>query len=157
MVETPIIVDLVLGVLKRINNEALKEQLPITAHSVYPKMDQTYWVNLLGRGYPAPSTRFRWCTERMKIDPVNEFITDRVAEFGEIILALGSRRQESNTRAQVMAKHKIKVHRAMEDTLPLPKCAYIHANRKLDSGRCMGIFNECSPSPMGGEVIVIGI
>ena len=108
LVETPIIVDLVLGILKRINNESLKEQLPITAHSVYPKMDQTYWVNLLGRGYPAPSTRFRWCTERMKIDPVNEFITDRVAEFGEIILALGSRRQESNTRAQVMAKHKIK-------------------------------------------------
>ena len=108
LVETPFIVDMILGIIKKINKQSPKDNIPISGHIVYPKMDQTYWVNLLGRGYPAPSTRFRWCTERMKIDPVNEFITEKVAEFGEVILALGSRRQESNTRAQVMAKHKIK-------------------------------------------------
>ena len=108
LVETPVVVDMILGMLKKINEQAPKEDIPMSAHPVYPKMDQTFWVNLLGRGYPAPTTRFRWCTERMKINPVNEFITGKVAEFGEVILALGSRRQESNSRAQVMAKHKIK-------------------------------------------------
>jgi DNA sulfur modification protein DndC len=108
LVETPVVVDMILSVLKTINEQAPRDGIPMSAHPVFPKMDQTYWVNLLGRGYPAPTTRFRWCTERMKIHPVNEFITSKVAEFGEVILALGSRSQESNSRAQVIAKHTIK-------------------------------------------------
>ncbi len=30
----------------------------------------TFWVNLIGKGYPAPRPKFRWCTERLKIKPV---------------------------------------------------------------------------------------
>ena len=51
--------------------------------------------------------RFRWCTERLKIDPANAFIKERVAEYGEVIMVLGVRKAESATRAQVMALHKI--------------------------------------------------
>ena len=108
LVETPVVVDMILSVIKIINKSATRHMLPMSAHPVLPKMDDTYWVNLLGRGYPAPTQRFRWCTERMKIDPVSEFIMSKVAEFGEVIVALGSRRQESSSRAQVIDKHKIK-------------------------------------------------
>lgn len=107
LVETPVVVDLIKQVLGIINVMAEEQDLPMSAHAVFPKMDQTFWVNLLGRGYPAPSTKFRWCTERMKIDPVSDFITERVAEHGEVVVVLGSRSQESATRAQVIAKHKI--------------------------------------------------
>lgn len=107
LVETPVVVDMIKGVLDLINKSAQRDRLPISAHPVYPKMDQTFWVNLLGRGYPAPRQSFRWCTERMKIDPVSSFITDKVAQFGEVIVALGSRSQESASRAQVIANHKI--------------------------------------------------
>ncbi len=107
LVETPVVVDMISGVLDKINEEAGKDSLPISAHPVSPAADRTFWVNLLGRGYPAPTTRFRWCTERMKIEPVSEFILEKVAEFGEVVVALGSRSQESASRAQVIAKHKI--------------------------------------------------
>jgi len=107
LVETPVVVDMILTVLDTINKQANFNGLPMTAHSVTPKPDQTFWVNLLGRGYPAPTQSFRWCTERMKIDPVSDFIVDKVAKFGEAIVILGSRSQESSSRAQVIAKHKV--------------------------------------------------
>jgi len=107
LVETPVVVDMILSVLNTINKHALIDHLPITAHPVRPKPDQTFWVNLLGRGYPAPTQSFRWCTERMKINPVSDFILDKVAAFGEVVVVLGSRSQESASRAQVIANHKI--------------------------------------------------
>ena len=107
LVETPVVVDMIQTVLNIINRQAVIDCLPMTAHSVTPKPDQTFWVNLLGRGYPAPTQTFRWCTERMKINPVSAFIIDKVAKFGEVIVVLGSRSQESSSRAQVIAKHRI--------------------------------------------------
>jgi len=107
LVETPVVVDMILSVLDTINTQSAADNLPITAHPVRPKADQTFWVNLLGRGYPAPTQTFRWCTERMKINPVSEFILDKVASFGEVIVVLGSRSLESSSRAQVIANHQI--------------------------------------------------
>ncbi|MBL4575890.1 MAG: DNA phosphorothioation system sulfurtransferase DndC, partial [Opitutaceae bacterium] len=107
LVETPVVVDMILSVLDTINAQAIADNLPITAHPVRPKPNQTFWVNLLGRGYPAPTQTFRWCTERMKINPVSEFILDKVAAFGEVIVILGSRSLESSSRAQVIANHQI--------------------------------------------------
>ena len=107
LVETPVVVDMIKRVIGAINESASRDKLPISAHAVVPETDQTFWVNLIGRGYPAPNQTFRWCTERMKIDPVSSFILDKVATYGEAIVVLGSRSQESNSRAQVIAKHRI--------------------------------------------------
>ncbi|WP_231274481.1 phosphoadenosine phosphosulfate reductase family protein [Pseudomonas aeruginosa] len=94
-VETPVVVDMIREVLDSVNAQAILDQLPMTAHSVTPETGETFWVNLLGKGYPAPTKAFRWCTERMKIDPVSEFIKDKVARFGEVVVVLGSRREEA--------------------------------------------------------------
>ena len=107
LVETPKIVDYVNGTLEKIDARAREAGLPITAHKVSPVTNDTFWVNLIGRGYPVPSTQFRWCTERLKIDPANSFILERVAEFGEVVVVLGVRSSESSTRAQVMSLHRI--------------------------------------------------
>ncbi|MET0002060.1 MAG: DNA phosphorothioation system sulfurtransferase DndC [Candidatus Thiodiazotropha sp.] len=107
LVETPVVVDMITRVLEVINESASIDNLPVSAHPVFPKWEQTFWVNLLGRGYPAPQQSFRWCTERMKIDPVSEFITDKVTQFGEVVVVLGSRSQESSSRAQVISNHSI--------------------------------------------------
>lgn len=107
LVETPVVVDMIKSALNSINVQAPLDGIPMTAHAVVPHRDETFWVNLLGKGYPAPTKTFRWCTERMKIDPVSEFIRDKAARYGEVVVCLGSRRQESSTRAQVIAKHRI--------------------------------------------------
>jgi DNA sulfur modification protein DndC len=108
LVETPVIVRYIDGTLERINTHAGAEGMPFQAHKVTPMVDRSFWVNLIGRGYPAPSRRFRWCTERLKIEPANDFIRSRIAEFGEVIMVLGVRSAESATRAQVMSFHRIK-------------------------------------------------
>jgi DNA sulfur modification protein DndC len=61
-------------------------------------------VGLIGKGYPAPRLKFRWCTGRLKIDPSNRFIRDVVRTSGETILVLGTRKAESSRRAAVMKK-----------------------------------------------------
>lgn len=108
LVETPVITNYIDRSLKKIGEEAERLGLPISTHKVTPTTKNSFWVNLIGRGYPAPSRRFRWCTERLKIEPANDFIKSRVAEFGEVVMVLGVRSQESATRAQVMSLHKIK-------------------------------------------------
>ena len=107
-VETPVIIDFLTEALELINEQADREGLPISAHKVTPSLEESFWVNLIGKGYPAPTSRFRWCTARMKISPANRFILERVAEHGEVVLLLGVRRQESATRAQVMNLRQIK-------------------------------------------------
>ena len=119
LVETPVIVNYIDQTLKRIEHSAIAKGMPFRSHKVVPKIDRSFWVNMIGRGYPAPSRRFRWCTERLKIEPANEFILDRVAEFGEVIMLLGVRSSESATRAQVISFHSIKGSRlARHTTLP---------------------------------------
>lgn len=107
LVETPVVVNHIKDSLAAIEKGAKRDNLPITCHKVIPKDNQTFWANLLGKGYPAPTRSFRWCTERMKIDPVSDFIKSKVSQFDEVIVVLGSRSQESASRAQVIAKHKI--------------------------------------------------
>ncbi|NWA32036.1 DNA phosphorothioation system sulfurtransferase DndC [Pseudomonas sp. C6002] len=107
LVETPVVVDLIKSSMLLIEQSAKRDLLPITQHTVSPESDDTFWVNLLGKGYPAPSRSFRWCTERMKIDPVSDFIRQKISQFDEVIVLLGARSDESASRAQVIAKHKI--------------------------------------------------
>ncbi|HZU02207.1 MAG TPA: DNA phosphorothioation system sulfurtransferase DndC [Ktedonobacteraceae bacterium] len=109
-VETPVIVDYIDTTLQRINEAALARDMPFKAEKVMPTINDSFWVNLIGRGYPAPTTRFRWCTERMKITPANRFIEEKVAQYGEVIMVLGVRRTESSTRMQLMSTYQVKGH-----------------------------------------------
>ncbi|WP_106477948.1 DNA phosphorothioation system sulfurtransferase DndC [Phytohalomonas tamaricis] len=149
LVETPVVVDMIQRVISTINESAPQEGLPISAHSVIPKTDQTFWVNLLGRGYPAPNQSFRWCTERMKIHPVSEFILDKVAEFGEAVVVLGSRSQESASRAQVISKHKIDGS-ALSRHSSLPN-AYTYMPIESWSADEVWMYLMSAPCPWGGS------
>ncbi len=111
LVETPLVVDLFVGTLSRVEKAAREHNLPLTTARVQPEDDDTFWVNLLGRGYPAPTRQFRWCTSRMKISPISKFIEDKVSKYGEVVVVLGARSAESATRAQVIKKHKIEGQR----------------------------------------------
>ncbi len=109
-VETPVIVDYIDNTLNRINEVAQAQGMPFSAEKVLPTLNDSFWVNLIGRGYPAPTTRFRWCTERMKINPANRFIEQKVAQYGEVIMVLGVRKTESATRMQLMSTYQVKGH-----------------------------------------------
>jgi len=83
LVETPYIIDYVSTALKTIESAARSKNLPIYAHKLTPLYKNSFWVSLIGKGYPAPSRMFRWCTERLKIEPVNRFISASVDCWGQ--------------------------------------------------------------------------
>jgi DNA sulfur modification protein DndC len=109
-VETPVIVDYIDNTLRRVNEAAKAQGMPFSAEKVMPTVNDSFWVNLIGRGYPAPTSRFRWCTERMKIHPANRFIEQKVAQYSEVIMVLGVRKTESATRMQLMSTYQVKNH-----------------------------------------------
>ena len=108
LVENPIVALWVSKSLEKLSSEAAMRGIPITAHRLTPSTNNTFWVNLIGRGYPAPRPKFRWCTERLKIMPSTQFISSVVQKHGEAILVLGTRKAESVARAKVMDRFEEK-------------------------------------------------
>lgn len=108
LVETPVVVDSLRKNLIRMGEIAKSQGVPVSTHLVEPETDQSFWTNLIGRGYPAPTTTFRWCTDRLKIKPANQFILNMVSRHGEVVLVLGVRKDESATRAQSIEAHERK-------------------------------------------------
>ena len=112
MVESPVIEKWVERSLKMMDEASAKIDASVDSlfvtHRLTPEDKETYWVNFIGRGYPFPRKKLRWCTDRLKIQPVNNFVKERIAETGEIILVLGTRKAESANRARTMAYYEAK-------------------------------------------------
>jgi len=70
-----------------------------------PKLEDTFWVNLIGKGYPSPNRWFRWCTERLKINPTSNYILKIKKNNNKVIIVLGTRKAESENRASSMKKN----------------------------------------------------
>ncbi|BAZ50839.1 hypothetical protein NIES4103_34570 [Nostoc sp. NIES-4103] len=108
LVENPIVAAWVRNSLKQMKSEAQAQGLPFEPHLLQPEPKETFWVGLIGKGYPAPRGKFRWCTERLKINPSNRFIRDVIRASGEAIVVLGTRKAESTKRALRMKKFEAK-------------------------------------------------
>ncbi len=108
LVENPIIKAYLIENQDKINQEARKKGLPITADLLKPIINDTFWVNLIGRGYAVPNQRFRWCTNRLKIKTSTRFIKTKISKNGEVVIVLGTRKKESSVRAAVMKKLRIR-------------------------------------------------
>lgn len=148
-VETPIIVDYIDNTILRINEAAKIQSMPFTAEKVMPTLNDSFWVNLIGRGYPAPNTRFRWCTERMKINPANRYIESKVAQYGEVIMILGVRKTESTTRMQLMRTYQVKDHLLRRHTSL--RGAYVYAPIADFSTDDVWTYLLQVPSPWGNN------
>ena len=111
LVESPVVALWANNSLEKMKRAADIEGLPIIPHRLTPQIQNTFWVNLIGRGYPCPRVNFRWCTDRLKIDPSNQFIKKILAAESEAILVLGSRKAESATRRRVMEGYEEKRYR----------------------------------------------
>jgi len=127
LVENPIVATWVQNSLEKMGGAAKAAGIPLTPHRLTPEVGNSFWVNLIGRGYPAPRPRFRWCTERLKINPSNKFIGDVVRANGEAIIVLGTRKAESAARSYVMTRLEGKQVRAkLSPNTTLPN-AYVYS------------------------------
>jgi DNA sulfur modification protein DndC len=127
LVENPIVATWVQNSLDKMGEAARTARIPLTPHRLTPEIRNSFWVNLIGRGYPAPRPRFRWCTERLKINPSNKFISEVVRANGEAIIVLGTRKAESAARSHVMTRLEGKQVRAkLSPNTTLPN-AYVYS------------------------------
>ena len=123
LVENPVVATWVERSQSAMREAATAGQMPFTPNLLRPQVEESFWVNLIGKGYPAPRTGFRWCTERLKIQPSNRFIRRVITDNGEAILLLGARKAESTARATVMQRtQKYRVRDRLSPSGTLPGC-----------------------------------
>ncbi len=149
MVENPIITEYVYRVLDKIEQASVEQGINIQTIKTIPRLEDSFWVNLIGRGYPAPNNTFRWCTERLKIKPTSRFLLEQVDEKGEALLLLGTRKAESASRAKSIEKHQTKGKRINKHSSH-PN-TYIYAPiKELNLEEVWYIINAM-PSPWGAD------
>ena len=105
LVESPLVIRHLRNTMKTIANVAATERLPIECQITKPHVDQTFWVNVIGRGYIPPTRNFRWCTDRMKILPTSQLLERLVRIHRRVVLMVGTRKSESTNRRRNMEKH----------------------------------------------------
>lgn len=147
LVENPRIVKFINKTLEKIQVSATQAELPITVHQTTPQLEDSFWVKLIGLGYPAPNRFYRWCTERLKINPTTRFITEKINESGEAIILLGTRSAESSNRAASIKKHSVKGQRLRKHQLPN---TFVYAPLKdVTTNELWQYLNQVAP-PWGG-------
>lgn len=105
LVESPLVVQHIIDSTSEIEEAAQAFGLPVITKITHPAANQSFWVNVIGRGYPSPNRSFRWCTDRMKIQPTSRYIKSLADTAGQVILLLGVRRSESATRAASVRRY----------------------------------------------------
>jgi DNA sulfur modification protein DndC len=152
LVENPAIEGYVrkeLAAIEKAGKSGLFEHNPglFSVERVTPKLEDTFWVNLIGKGYPSPNRWFRWCTERLKINPTSEYILNTVNGSGKAIVVLGTRKAESGNRAASMKNYE-KGNCLREHTLPN---TYVYAPIAELSNHEVWAYLLQAPNPWGSN------
>lgn len=106
LVESPPVQKHMSNTLNLIAEAASADGLPMVTKLTSPELKNRFFVKIIGRGYPAPTRVFRWCTDKLKIQPTNSYIKEQISAAGEVIILLGTRRSESTLRARSIKKHE---------------------------------------------------
>lgn len=107
-VENPIVKKYMHSSSAKINEFSKRENINVVADVIYPDVSQSFWSLVIGLGYPTPEPPgFRWCTERLKIHPMNKYTNTIIDKYGEVILLLGVRKAESLTRKRSISSREI--------------------------------------------------
>jgi len=147
MVENPRIVKFINRTLTKIQKEANLNGFPIIVEQTTPVLDDSFWVKLIGLGYPAPNRFYRWCTERLKINPTTRLITEKIGENGAAILLLGTRSAESSNRSASLKRFEVKGQRLRKHILPN---AHVYAPIKDVTTNELWQYLNQVPPPWGG-------
>ena len=106
LVESPLVMAHLDEVTALIQDAVSSLGLPITVARTHPELDKSFWVLLIGKGYPSPNSQMRWCTDRLKIQPTSGYIKANISDHGAAIVVLGVRRTESIRRMMTVDKYE---------------------------------------------------
>mgnify|MGYP001585442659 CR=1 FL=1 len=122
LVESPFVMDIAKEYISKFDKYAKQNNLPMSFHITAPEYYDTFWTNIIGKGYPPPSRMFRWCTDRLKIRPTTKYITEVISKNGSVIMLIGSRMQESKQREKSIKKHLTNQEEFLSNHSTLENC-----------------------------------
>lgn len=102
-VENPVLDRYVKSLFSDLDSEFSDSGLPFETHLLKAPVADRFFVKVIGRGYPTPTNMFRWCTDRLRVNPVASFIKSSSAD--DAIVCLGLRKFESQQRDRTLEKH----------------------------------------------------
>ena len=149
LVESPVFQAFVNRLLDHMTENIPALRVPVEVIKTRPEIEESFWVNLLGRGYPAPNRMFRWCTDRMKIRPTSKFIREQVSRAGEAILLLGVRRSESAQRAKSLQMHDARAEGRLSPHTDFKGCYIFTPIKDLTTTEVWATLINSKP-PWGG-------
>ena len=148
LVESPLVIQHLRDSLAVVRAAADDNDMPIEIRITEPAIDQTFWVNVIGRGYIPPTRNFRWCTDRMKIMPTSRLLKDIVRLRRGAILLIGTRHSESQNRKRGMEKRKVSASRTNRHD-SIPGCRMFAPLADLDDNDVWIVLMQRQP-PWGG-------
>jgi len=146
-VEMPIIEDYTTTKLTQIDDFIKEKNLNMEINLLKPKVTESFWTLLLGKGYPSPNQTFRWCTDRMKIKPATNFLKSLTEQNESILMLLGVRSDESQARAESIAKRD-ENHRGFSKHTEIPN-AFIFSPIKDWTNAEVWTYLSKYPAPWG--------
>lgn len=148
LVESPPVINHLYDSVAKIRKFASKMDLPVVTTITKPYVDDTFWVNVIGRGYIPPTRNFRWCTDRMKIAPTTAYI-QKIAAVQRAILLIGTRKSESENRRRRMKRHGVEYNK-MNPHNSIPHCRVFSPLADLTDDDVWMILLQNKP-PWGGS------
>lgn len=146
-VEMPIIEDYTTDKLTQLQDFIKTSNLNISVNLLKPKVTESFWTLLLGKGYPSPNQTFRWCTDRMKIKPATNFLKSLTEKNESILMLLGVRSDESQARAESIAKRD-ENHRGFSKHGEIPN-AFVFSPVKDWTNADVWTYLSKNPAPWG--------
>ena len=101
LIENPLIKIYLSKMNDMLGESAQRDGIPLKSVMVTPPANNSFWANVIGRGFPTPRMNgtFRWCTDRLKINPSADYIRKVIKEENqEVVVLLGVRKAESIAR-----------------------------------------------------------
>ena len=148
-VESPLVIDHLYDSITAIRKMISGSGLPASATITKPYTDQTFWVNVIGRGYIPPTRNFRWCTDRLKIQPTSEYIERLTRAHRRTVLLIGTRKAESSARRLRMEERDKASRGRMNPHGQIENCRVFSPLAELTDNEVWTILLQTRP-PWGG-------
>jgi len=154
LVENPVISQHIKNSLREFK-EMSKGLFPCETKILKPDLNFSFWVCVIGKGYPPPTPWFRWCQNHLKIKPTKKFL---LSLKEKTVLLTGHRLEESIERKRILKKNKIGknqlyfAHDGIRQYLPLVYWKEADIWRFLsicNQRKIIGLYNSTNGSRFG--------
>jgi DNA sulfur modification protein DndC len=149
-VEPPNIAEYVHNNLKQLEGHSKQSRFPLFIHIVQPNPHESFWFNVIGKGYPTPTSSFRWCTTKMKIKPSRRVIDQVAKEHGGVLILTGVRRSESANRAKTIQAREYN-SRGLHSHQDIPNALIMSPISEWDTDSVWQYLFTHNPAPWGAD------